>query len=44
MKQSKKAKSKTQEVKDLKSLGEILSQLYVANQACGGETTEFLSH
>ena len=44
MKQSKKAKSKTQEVQDLKNLAAILSQLYVASQVRGGYTTEFLSH
>ena len=44
MKRSKKAKSKTREVKDFKNLAAILSQVYVASQECGGDTTEFFSH
>ena len=44
MKLPKKNKSKNQEVRDLKDLAATLSQLYVANQARGGDTTEFFSH
>ena len=44
IKQSKKAKLKTQEFKDLKNLAAILSQLYIASQGCGGDTTEFFTY
>lgn len=43
MKQSKKAKPKTQKVDDLKKLVAILSWIYVAAQVSGGDTTEFFS-
>ena len=40
----KKASSKNQEVKDLKNLAATLSQLYVANEVRGGDTSEFFKH
>ena len=44
MKPKKQAKSRNQEVKELKNLAATLSQLYVANEVRGGDTTEFFSH
>ena len=44
MKIVKVAKSKCQELKDLKNLAATLSQLYVANQVRGGYPTAFFSH
>ena len=41
MKIIKVAKSKSQELKDLKSLATTLCQLYVTNQVRGGDHTEF---
>lgn len=41
MKQSKKAKPKTQNVEDLKMLVAILSWIYAAAQVSGGDITEF---
>ena len=44
MKETKVKKSKGSQVKDLKDLAALLSQLYVANQVRGGDALEFFSH
>lgn len=44
MKKIIKAKSKAQDVRDLKNLAAVLSQLYVVSQVRGADLTEFFSH